>query len=132
VIVPQTVDEIDAWIRENAKPSGKKQYIGFDAEWRPAFRPGIYNKISLIQCATEESAILIQLRQFPTLPPSIIELLTSQNVIKVGVGICDDLVRLKTDHGVPVGAFFDIGLAAKRMHRIERSGLASLLTMYYG
>ena len=41
-----------------------------------------------------------KLEQFP---PSLIKLLSSKRIVKVGVGVLDDLAKLQTDFGTPIG-----------------------------
>ena len=76
--------------------------FGFDVEWRPSFT-GIESEtfVSLIQLATDESAILIQMKYFETTESraTLIELLNDKNMIQVGVGVLNDLQHVEKDFG---------------------------------
>jgi hypothetical protein len=69
--------------------------VGFDIEW------GI-DKVSLTQISTSSSALLIQMNYFTDKDSqaSLIEILNSERVLNVGVGILQDLQRLKSDFGM--------------------------------
>ncbi|TLX75375.1 3'-5' exonuclease domain-containing protein 2 [Labilibacter sediminis] len=68
--------------------------LGFDTETRPSFKKGKTNQISLIQLTTEESTYLIRLNK-TGLTEELKDLLSSESVLKVGVGIRDDIKGLK-------------------------------------
>ena len=92
-----------------------------------------------------------KLEQFP---PSLIKLLSSNRIVKVGVGVLDDLAKLQTDFGTPIGeykdvdayiyilvwimllllkgAFRDFGLTAQRVLSIQKYGLKGLVSYLFG
>ncbi len=71
-----------------------QQLLGFDTETRPAFKKGIKNKLALLQLATDEKAWLFRMNKIG-FPDELIEVLEDPNIMKVGVAIRDDLVKLK-------------------------------------
>ncbi|MDG5798848.1 3'-5' exonuclease domain-containing protein 2 [Marinilabiliaceae bacterium ANBcel2] len=64
--------------------------LGFDTETKPCFKKGGGNKISLLQLATNDEVFLFRINKTGLLP-SLINLLEDESVLKVGVGIRDDL-----------------------------------------
>ncbi len=68
--------------------------LGFDTETRPAFKKGEYHPVSLLQLAAEGGVYLFRLNKcgFPT---SLRALLADEKIVKIGVGIRDDLRLLQ-------------------------------------
>jgi hypothetical protein len=104
VLLARSDIEVKSWlykaIREEKKSrdfhnSQHQLAVGFDLEW------GI-DKVSLIQISTASSALLIQMNYFTDKDSqaSLIEILNSERILKVGVGILQDLQRLKSDFGM--------------------------------
>lgn len=67
--------------------------IGFDTETRPSFHKGTSHKVALLQLSTADECFLIRLNR-TGLIPEIKELMESENVMKVGLSIKDDLHSL--------------------------------------
>lgn len=67
--------------------------VGFDTESRPSFKRGDKHPVALIQFATESKAWLIRTCKLG-LDASIIALLESAMVTKVGASLRDDCLRL--------------------------------------
>eukprot|EP00596_Hydrurales_sp_CCMP1899_P006201 CAMPEP_0119039930 /NCGR_PEP_ID=MMETSP1177-20130426/9710_1 /TAXON_ID=2985 /ORGANISM="Ochromonas sp, Strain CCMP1899" /LENGTH=221 /DNA_ID=CAMNT_0007004473 /DNA_START=328 /DNA_END=990 /DNA_ORIENTATION=+ len=120
---------------ENSKIENIKFVIGLDVEWRPDFQGGGGNKVALVQLSTQTSAILIQMKYIDHYVQSLSTLrkiLLSEDIIKVGVGIVEDLIRLEKDHGFKYTTYCDIGAAAKRFDKkISKFGLISLENYYF-
>ncbi len=72
----------------------KEKVIGFDTETKPAFKKGVSHSVALLQLSTSKEAFLFRLNQ-TGLTDSLIQLLESPSVLKVGVGIRDDLRGLQ-------------------------------------
>ncbi len=68
--------------------------VGFDTETRPSFKKGVTNSISLFQLSTKDSTYLIRLNK-TGVPNLLKELLEDEAVLKVGVGIRDDIRGLQ-------------------------------------
>lgn len=74
-------------------------------------------------------------KQYPTteeLPQSLIRVLGSSRIVKVGVGVLEDLVKMQRDFGTPIGSYQDVGLTAKRVLKLEKFGLAALTQYLFG
>lgn len=68
--------------------------LGFDTETRPAFKKGEYHPVSLLQLAAEGGVYLFRLNKCG-FPASLRTLLADEKIIKIGVGIRDDLRLLQ-------------------------------------
>ncbi|MCW3786407.1 3'-5' exonuclease [Plebeiibacterium sediminum] len=68
--------------------------VGFDTETRPSFKKGVTNSIALFQLSTKDSTYLIRLNK-TGVPESLKGLLEDESVLKVGVGIRDDIRGLQ-------------------------------------
>ena len=71
----------------------RERVIGFDTETRPSFRKGRVDAPSLVQLATEEAVILVQLSWLP-LSERLAALLSDPLHVKTGVAIGDDMREL--------------------------------------
>ena len=52
-------------------------------------------------------------------------------MVKVGVGILDDLMKLNSDCGVPIGEFLDVGAVVKRIDNLDKTGLKHIMKHYF-
>lgn len=68
----------------------KKKILGFDTETRPTFKKGQKNKVALLQLSTENEAFLFRLNRID-LPFCLKNILESEQILKVGVAIKDDI-----------------------------------------
>jgi ribonuclease D len=67
--------------------------LGFDTETRPSFRKGNVNGVALIQLATEDQCFLFRLNETGFFP-SLVQLLSDPNILKVGLSLKDDFVSM--------------------------------------
>ncbi len=67
-----------------------EKILGFDTETRPSFKKGMQNSVSLLQLSTASKAYLFRLNKIG-FQDELINLLENPKIIKVGVGIQDDL-----------------------------------------
>ena len=129
---PRSNQEVQSWAEQNlaaaaaaaaAATGGGGVVVGFDVEWRPPFKAGAHNKVALVQLATTSSVMLVQLNRFPDFPEALADIIKSDRVVKVGVGVLEDLKLLKKDYGVAFSTFHDLGTAAKRLNqRVTAAG----------
>jgi len=88
--------------------------IGLDFEWRPTFVAGrAENPISLVQVASDDEILLVQVSAMEGFPTSLRILLESGESTKVGVGIQYDARKLWKDHRVSVRNCVDLALLAR-------------------
>lgn len=106
----------------------KEQFLGFDTESKPSFRPGISHPISLIQIATFDTAYLFQVNG-NGIYPHIKSLLVSQKIKKIGVGLAHDITKLKGFNGISLDGLVDLSTIAKEKGIIQ-TGARGLTARY--
>jgi ribonuclease D len=104
--------------------------VGFDTETRPAFRPGESYLPSLVQFATADAVYLLQVQQ-QDFSGAMREILSSEQVIKVGVSVADDIRNLKKLVEFEERSVVDLGKVAKR-HGLKQTGVRNLAGMFLG
>ena len=123
------VEEMEVFRREIGVIRRLK-LIGFDTETKPSFKKGKVNPTSLIQLATDDRAWIIRVSRIGY-PRELLELLSSDEVIKVGAGLNDDLRRLRSDFQFEPGGFLDLQQYVEAF-RIEEKGLKKLSAIVLG
>lgn len=123
------VDDLKAFRSVLPRLQGK-DLLGFDTETRPTFRKGKRNKVSLIQLATDDLAVLFRINRIG-LPEELIDLLSESSVIKAGVAIHDDIRFLKGVKKFSPEGFIDLQSFVKD-YGIESSGLKKLTAIVLG
>lgn len=68
--------------------------VGFDTETKPVFVKGQRNKVALMQVATSEKVFLFRLKA-TGITEEIIDFLQNENILKIGVGIRDDIKAIQ-------------------------------------
>jgi len=106
------------------------EVLGFDTETRPSFRKGRKNKVSLIQLANENLACLIRINRVG-IPPQLAGLLASDDIIKAGVAVHDDIRFLRNVKGFNPSGFVDLQKFV-RDYGIQVSGLKKLSAIILG
>ncbi len=108
----------------------QQSLLGFDTECRPCFRKGEVHDIALLQLATLDRAFLFRLNLFrPT--AKLLELLSSQEVKKVGVAVADDIKGLQRLSSFAPQGFVEIADLARQL-KIKQLGLRSLAAIMLG
>ncbi len=98
--------------------------IGFDTEARPCFEKGRASRTSLVQLAGTGVVVLVRL--LTTSPTEhLVALLEDPEVIKVGVGIREDMRLLGQKDAFRPAGLFDLGDAARSLG-LKTQGLRSL------
>ena len=107
--------------------------LGLDTETKPAFKRGCSHKVSLLQLATADRALLIRLE--PVLSQEqlapVKKLLEDQKITKVGVGIGDDAKGLWKDRQLRLNRMVDLRLLSKAAG-IEVLSLSKLYAVLFG
>lgn len=67
--------------------------VGIDTETRPAFRKGVGYKVALLQVSTKSVCFLFRLNHIG-LPACVQEILSSPDILKVGLSLGDDFRQL--------------------------------------
>jgi ribonuclease D len=103
-------------------------FVGFDTETRPSFKKGKNHSPSLVQAATARTVYLFRLRQESDFElPAV--LLGSPDIVKVGVGLADDVRALKALHPLEGRNLLDLGTVAKHCG-LTQSGVRNLAGLF--
>lgn len=125
VAIIETPEDVDAVV----KILEKSPVLGFDTETRPAFKKGISYSVSLLQLATEERVYLFRILK-SGFPPALRDLLANPSVVKVGVGIRDDIRMLRRQGDFDPMSFVDLQEYAVRFG-IEEKSFAKLMAIIF-
>lgn len=89
------------------KALDKETILGFDTETKPCFTKGCKTVVSLLQLSTQTDCYLIRLNKVG-LTPEIINLLSNENILKVGLSIHDDYISLRRKEEFEQGGFVEL------------------------
>jgi ribonuclease D len=89
--------------------------LGFDTETKPSFKKGKSNSTALLQLATEDKAFLFRLNKIG-FPKALADLLSNENIMKIGVAIRDDLKELQRFQSFEPDGFVDLQETAKDLN----------------
>lgn len=115
-----TIDEMQA----AAEVLKDKSPLGFDVETRPSFKKGDYYPPALIQIGDDSCVYLFRICKTKTFAP-LLPLLESEAVLKSGVGIKDDVKKLKEMEDFQSAGFVEITETTKQLG-YENRGLRAL------
>jgi ribonuclease D len=104
--------------------------FGFDTETKPAFKKGVFNKVSLLQLATDSQVFLFRLNKIG-LPEILRTILSDENVLKIGVAIHDDIGSLRKISPFEPAGFIDLQPFVKE-YGIEDNSLRKLAANILG
>ncbi len=104
--------------------------LGFDTESRPSFKKGVTHPTSLVQLSSSHEAWLIRVGRIGY-PDELLDLFSSARILKVGLGLMDDLRRLRSDHSFHPTGFLDLQNYVEAF-RIEEKGLKKLSGIVLG
>ena len=84
-----------------------EEVLGFDTETKPSFEKGKMNKVALLQLSTADTCYLIRLNVLG-MQNSIIELLSSEKPLKIGLSLKDDYKMLNRRRSFKPAGFLDL------------------------
>lgn len=102
----------------------KEHVLGFDTESQPSFKRGVTHLPSLIQLAAKDVVFIFQLHLLEGMS-AFAPLFESSKILKAGVGINDDLMKLKKMEAFKESGFVDISHITDRLV-ISNKGLRGL------
>ena len=108
----------------------QESVAGFDTETRPAFRKGESYLPCLAQVATARAVYLFQIQQ-RDFSAALREILSSDQIVKAGVSLADDLKKLKGIFLFEEKAIVDVGSVARR-HGLKQTGVRNLAGIFLG
>ena len=96
---------------------------------RPAFRKGEYHAVSLLQLAVHERVYLFRLNKCG-FPAPLKRLLANCEILKIGVGIRDDIKALQRLGGFVPAAFLDLQTFVEQ-YGIEEKSFSKLMAIIF-
>ncbi len=119
----EIISNKEEWLQAYSKIKEEK-VLGFDTESKPTYVKGPLNPPAIMQLATEDCVYIIQFYRLRLLP-TMIEILSNPDILKVGVAIRDDFTFLqKRGKFTPAGQLDLAPLAKKKGY--ASSGLRTL------
>ena len=113
--------------------------VGFDMEWKASFTKGVPpSKVALIQVHVHAgSCFLFQILSSQCgvvgVPPALLALITSSDIIKTGVNIDGDAQKLRMDYKIAMAGVADANKVLLLKHTTDRfSSLAALCARFLG
>jgi len=99
-------------------------HVGFDTETKPSFKKGEFYKVSLLQLASDEYAVLFRLHYLKdfTLIKAYLE---NENIKKIGVAIRDDIKSLHKIFPFEAKNFIELADMAK-ISNLKNFGLKGM------
>lgn len=121
-------DEQD--VKAAVEPLLNASVLGFDTETRPAFKKGEKYPVSLLQLATPDYVVLFRLNKIK-LPALVVSIFENPNIIKVGVGIRDDIKALNGSRPIQPKGFVDLQVVASD-YGIKDKSFSKLMAILFG
>lgn len=104
--------------------------LGFDTETKPVYKKGVHHRIALIQVSNSEVAWLFRVNKIG-IPRELKDFLENEALLKVGVGLSDDMQRLRKLASFTPGGFLDLQKYVEAF-RIESKSLKKLVAIVLG
>jgi len=118
---PEEVEEVIPEISIHA-------VLGFDTETKPAFKKGTQNGISLLQLSSDDTAWLFRLN-LTGFPKSLVKLMATPTILKVGAAILDDVRGLKKLKRFEDGGFVDLQKHVEEFG-VEEKGVKKMAAIF--
>ena len=107
-----------------------QKVLGLDTETKPSFTKGLQNPLALLQIYLPHRVILFQLRKY-FLPTEICSIMENPNILKVGVGLRDDIRGLRRDFNCEPVGMLDLNQFAKKK-KFQSIGVQKLSALVLG
>jgi ribonuclease D len=117
------IDSIEAFENEIDRIA-LEPVLGFDTETRPSFKKGKVYPTSLIQISSLEQSWIIRVSRIGY-PKRLLKLLSGELPLKIGVGLQDDIRRLRADFQFEPQGFLDLQHYVQAF-RIDEKGLKKI------
>ena len=126
-IVTSSAVDINNWVEKHVfSCRGQKDFaVGFDCEWKPVYTSHTKrSKVALVQIATSSSVLIVKMLELlDPLPANLVTLISSQEIIKSGVSVYEDLVKMQIDYDIPFGRYVDIGKTTARVFELGENDI---------
>lgn len=123
------IDSIEAFEKE-IDHMEMEPVLGFDTETRPSFKKGEVYPTSLIQISSLEQSWILRVSRIGY-PERLLKLLSGEVPLKIGLGLQDDLRRLRTDFQFEPKGFLDLQNYVQAF-RIDEKGLKRISGIVLG
>ncbi|MEA3461099.1 MAG: 3'-5' exonuclease [Bacteroidota bacterium] len=117
------VDTMEAFEQE-IDQIARQPVLGFDTETRPSFKKGKVYPTSLIQIASQDQVWILRVNRIGY-PARLLDLLSGEIPMKIGLGLQDDLRRLRIDFQFEPDGFLDLQNYVQAF-RIDEKGLKKI------
>ncbi|KAJ3340988.1 hypothetical protein HDU93_005852 [Gonapodya sp. JEL0774] len=113
-----------------AKLEGER--FGLDIEWRVLYRKNVApRKVALMQICDAKTILLLHIFYMSPIPPPLVSFLSSPTLLKSGLNIRNDALKLHRDYGLKCSGLVELRAVARqvdaRWHADKRGGtLANL------
>jgi ribonuclease D len=108
----------------------QESVLGLDTETRPSFRVGESYPPSLAQIATARAVYLFRLQRLDC-SAAVAQFLSSERIVKAGVGLADDLRQLRKSFAFSENAVVDLSAVAKAQG-LAKTGVRTLAAAFLG
>jgi len=119
----QLIDSMESFEQEIGQIA-RQPVLGFDTETRPSFKKGKVYPTALIQISSLEQAWILRVSRIGY-PGKLLELLSEEIPLKIGLGLQDDLRRLRADFQFESKGFLDLQQYVQAF-RIDEKGLKKI------
>lgn len=126
IVVVDDLETADRIVKELEGAS----LVGFDTETKPAFQKGQYNRVALLQLATEGKSYLIRLNKIG-MPQGIKNFLEDEGKLKIGLSIKDDFHNLAKWCALKPKGFIDLQEYVRKF-KISDSALTKIHAIIFG
>lgn len=92
----------------------KQEILGIDTESKPTFKKGVSSIVSLIQIATHEKVFLFRINKIG-FHKKIIQILESNQIVKVGIALHDDIKDLNSISKFKANKILDLNRIAEKL-----------------
>jgi ribonuclease D len=123
------IEQIEA-IKEALSVIRNHKVVGFDTETKPVFVKGQYNDVALIQIAIPGCVYLFRINK-TGVTSEIIDFFEDPGILKVGVGLKDDLIFLNKLSPFESAGFEEVNEMVNAID-IEANGLRKLTAIILG
>lgn len=127
---PISLIQTEEAFRREFKEISSHPILGFDTETKPSFKKGKMYPTSLIQLSSPDHAWLIRVSRMGY-PKELLQLLSDENVLKVGAGLNDDIRKMRSDFLFEPGGFLDLQSYVEAF-KIGEKGLKKMSAIVLG
>lgn len=107
----------------------QERYLGFDTESKPTFQKGeVSSGIAIMQISSASRCYIFQMRRIAD-ATALGEVIGQPKIIKIGVGLKDDLNKLRSRYKFHPAAFVDLGLIFRAFGRRNSIGSKQLVAL---